>query len=78
MDRNDAENVARLICEADGEAKALLTHGECNLARCYLDAIQALREIAHGTSGVGAHTDAAVMQTIARRALGEICELETV
>lgn len=34
--------------------------------------IQALREIAHGSSGDGAATDAAVMQTIARRALGEL------
>lgn len=32
----------------------------------------ALREIAHGSSGAGVRTDIAVMQTIARRALGEV------
>ena len=34
--------------------------------------IEALREIAHGTSGMGPKTDLAVVQTIARKALGEI------
>ncbi len=34
--------------------------------------IQSLREIAHGRSDNGPVTDAAVMQTIARRALGEL------
>lgn len=74
---DDAEHVAQLICDADAEAKSLLTHGECALAKCYLNARQALREIAHGTSGRGSRTDAAVMQTIAQRALGEICEQQS-
>lgn len=34
--------------------------------------IAALREIAHGSSGTGARTDLAVVQTIARQALGEL------
>lgn len=38
----------------------------------YAVLVKALREIAHGTSGSGARTDVAVMQTIARRALGEL------
>lgn len=57
----------------EAEARSLLTQGECNLATCYLGTVAALREIAHGTSGLGAATDVATMQTIARSmALGEI------
>lgn len=68
----EAYDLAKSIESADAEARALLTAGECNLASCYLRAVNALREIAHGTSGLGARTDVATMQSTARLALGEI------
>lgn len=67
-----AIETAKEMVAAEGLARELLTHGECNIASQFLRLVDALQSISDQEAGPTDAATAETMRTIARMAIGEV------